>query len=175
MWIKIQEGYLGSEESQVHMRSPSLGFQCQEDKSPQLLAAETSRDWAGRRNFWSSKQFPLKNSHMDSLRLILSELQHQDSSLKGTTGIQGGTEVSGIKAGAERQYSPDRNVGKGYCPFSEPSPHRTTELAVRCHIWDSNNLANTVWPSLEVSRSCPPPNLWAHPSCFAIRMAGLGS
>ena len=43
-WIKIREGYLGSEESQTHTRLPSLGFQCQEGKSPQLLAVKTSRD-----------------------------------------------------------------------------------------------------------------------------------
>ena len=33
-WIKIWEGYLGSEESQPHTRPPSPGFQCQEDKPP---------------------------------------------------------------------------------------------------------------------------------------------
>ena len=36
-WTKIQEGYLGSEESQTHIRIPSPGFQCQEDKSPQAV------------------------------------------------------------------------------------------------------------------------------------------
>ena len=31
-WIKIQKGYLGSEKTQPHTRTPSLGFQCPEDK-----------------------------------------------------------------------------------------------------------------------------------------------
>ena len=39
-WIKIWKGYLRSEESQPHTRPPSPGFQCQEDKSAQLLAAK---------------------------------------------------------------------------------------------------------------------------------------
>ena len=43
-WLKIWEAYLGSEQSQPHTRPPSQGFQCQEDKSQKLLAAETSRD-----------------------------------------------------------------------------------------------------------------------------------
>ena len=43
---------------------------------------------------------------MDLLRLTPSELQHWGSSLKGTSGIQGETEVSGIKARAGGQLSP---------------------------------------------------------------------
>ena len=43
-WIKIWEGYRRSKESQPHIRSPRPGFQHQEDKSPQLLSAKTSRD-----------------------------------------------------------------------------------------------------------------------------------
>ena len=39
-------------------------------------------------------------------RLTLSELQHLDSSLKGTSGIRQGTEVSGIKARAGTHISP---------------------------------------------------------------------
>ena len=88
-WIKIQEGYLKSEESQPHTRPPSPGFQCQEDKSPEILAAKKSRDLVGGRNFQSPKQFHLKNPHMNLLRLTPSELQHWGSSLKGTNGIQG--------------------------------------------------------------------------------------
>ena len=40
---KVWEGYLGSKESQPHTRPTSPGFQGQEDKSPQLLAAKPSR------------------------------------------------------------------------------------------------------------------------------------
>ena len=65
-WIKIREGYLGSKESQPHNRAPSSGFQCQEVKFPELWIPKTSRDYVGGRNFWSPKQFLLKNPHMDS-------------------------------------------------------------------------------------------------------------
>ena len=41
-WIKIWEGYFRSKESQTHTKAPSPGFQCQEDKPPQLLGAKTS-------------------------------------------------------------------------------------------------------------------------------------
>ena len=44
------------------------------------------------------------------LRLAPSELQHQGGNLKGTSGVQGETEVSGIKE------------SRGHCPFAEPSP-----------------------------------------------------
>ena len=65
-WIKIQEGYFVSKESLQHNRPPSPGFQCQEDKSPQLQAAKASKDWVGGRKCWNPKQFLLKNPHMDS-------------------------------------------------------------------------------------------------------------
>ena len=48
-------------------------------------------------------QFLLRNPHMDLLRLPPYELQHWGSSLKGTSGMQEGTEMSGIKARAGRQ------------------------------------------------------------------------
>ena len=48
------------------LQTPSLGFQGQEDKSPQLLAAKTSRDSVSGRNYWIPKQFLLKNPHTDS-------------------------------------------------------------------------------------------------------------
>ena len=49
---------------------------------------------------------------MDLLRLTPSELQHQGSSLKGTRGKQGGTEVSDIKVGAEGQLPPRQKGGQ---------------------------------------------------------------
>ena len=65
-------------------RPTSLGFQCQEDKSPQLPAAKTSWNWVGGRNFWRPKQFLLKNPQQTHLfRLTPSQLQHRGSSLKG--------------------------------------------------------------------------------------------
>ena len=43
-WIKIQEEYLRSEESQKHIRTPNPGFHCQEGESPKLLATKISED-----------------------------------------------------------------------------------------------------------------------------------
>ena len=57
---KIQEGYLRREESPTHTRPPSQEFQSQEAKSPQLLAAKTRGYGVGGKNFWSPKQFLLK-------------------------------------------------------------------------------------------------------------------
>ena len=64
----------------------------------------------------SPKQFLLKNPHTDLLRLNPSELQHQGSSLKGSSSIEGETEVSVIKA------------SRGQCPFSKSYPHRAGKL-----------------------------------------------
>ena len=63
---KIRKGYLGSEESQMHTRPPSPGFQGQEDKCPQLLVATPSRDWDSERNCCCPKQFLLKNPYTES-------------------------------------------------------------------------------------------------------------
>ena len=136
-WINIQEGYLGSEESQLYTRAPSPSFQCWEDRSLYPLAEKTSRDWVSGRNFWSPKQFHLKNPHMNLLRLTPSDLQHQGSSLKGTSGIQGGTEVSGIKAGAGGSFLTDRKVGRGHCPFLNPLPTKPES-------WQVNAISETI-------------------------------
>ena len=42
-WIKIQEGYLRSEENPGPHQDPNPGFQDREDKSSQLLATKTKR------------------------------------------------------------------------------------------------------------------------------------
>ena len=142
------------------MRSPrsTPGFQCLEYKSPQLPAQDSSaRDISP--HFWlqkpagtelveettgapsSSSMRTHTQTHL--LRLIPSELQHQGSSLKGTSDRQGETEVSGIKA------------SRGHCPFAKPSPNRASKLVI--------NLANTVRPALEIPRGSVPPNLQTHP------------
>ena len=116
-WIKIQEGYRGSEESQPHTRPPSPGSQCQEEKSPNFwLQKPAGTEAVDDRNFWSPKQFPLKNPHTDLLRLMPSELQWWGSKWKGIRDVQGGTEVSGIKA------------SRGHGPFSKPSTHTAGKL-----------------------------------------------
>ena len=112
MWIKIWERYLRIEESQTHTRSPSPGCQCQEDNSPQLLAAKTSGDWvtgALSISSWGTHT----QTHL--LKFNPSELQHQGSSLKVSSGIQARTEMSGIK------------VSRSHCPFSKPSPPQSPQ------------------------------------------------
>ncbi|KAF6095163.1 hypothetical protein HJG60_012130 [Phyllostomus discolor] len=110
-WMTIQEGCLRSEEPQTPP-PPGQGSSARK-KSPH--------------NFWLQKPAGIelveeaagphrclvKNPHM--LRLTLSELQHWGSSLKGTSGVQGENEVSGIK------------VTRGSCPFFKPSPHRASK------------------------------------------------
>ena len=49
------------------------------------------------RNCWVPGKFLFNGPPMYILRLILSELQYWNSSLKGTRGMQGGTEVSGTR------------------------------------------------------------------------------
>ena len=87
-------------------QAPSTGFQCQEGKSPKLLAANTSGNRVRGRNFWSPKQFLLKNPHMDSPTQTHSLWapapgrwleEHQGGGLRGTSGMQGEAEVSDIR------------------------------------------------------------------------------
>ena len=64
---------------------------------------------------------------MDLLRLICSEIQHWDSSSKGTRDIQEGTEVSDIRAKAGRSaFSQTEVLKEAIVPSLSPSP---TELA----------------------------------------------
>ena len=155
IFFKIQERYLGSEECQPHIRPPSPGFQCQEDKSPWILSANTSRDWVSERKFWNPKKFPLKAPQMNLLRLTPSELQHEGSSLKGTNGIQGETEVSDIEVGVGEQLSPTQKGGQRPSSFFWTLSHKATEPAGWCHFWDSSKLANTVFPALDSQKLCP--------------------
>ena len=66
------------------------------------------------------------------LGLIPSELQHWGSSLKGTRGIQGGTDMSGTKAGGGGQLSPRHKSGqRPFVPLlsptaTEPQSHRAS-------------------------------------------------
>ena len=53
--------------------------------------------------------------------------------------------------------------------------HPCTEPESWYDIWDSINLANTLWPALEIPRDSIPPSLPAHHSYFSIWMASFGS
>ena len=57
-------------------------------------------------------------------------------------------------------------------PFLGPPPQ--SPPVGWCHIWDSINLANPVWPTLEIPRDSAPHDLQSHKSCFSIWIAGLG-
>ena len=160
-WIKIWEGYLESKESQLHNRSSSPGFHCQEGKSPQLLATKTRGDWVGGRNCWSPNQFLLKN---------LNRLNCSDS-----LPLSSSTRVAAWKAPVvyrEKLKCLTSRRAEAIVPLLSP-PH--TEPISWCHIWDSINLANSIWPTLEIPRISAPPYLPAHSSCFSIWMDGLGS
>ena len=61
-----------------------------------------------------SQAVPLKEPTMDLLRLTPFELQHWGSSLKDTSGIQIGTGVSGIKAGAGSLLRPAVACFRGF-------------------------------------------------------------
>ena len=121
MVYKNLGGYLRSEESEHHSR---FLIQCSVPGrlTPITSGCKNKLGFSQWENCWSPRQFLLKNLHICLVRLTPCGLQHWDSSLKGTHAIQGGTEVSGIKA------------SRGHCPFSEPSPHRATELTSWCHI-----------------------------------------
>ena len=65
---------------------------------------------------------PLKRPMPDLFRCTSSELQHQQgTSLKGTSSLWGGSEISGIRARAGEQLSPRQKVGRneGYTNGNE--------------------------------------------------------
>ena len=125
-WINIREGYLENEESQPHNRPPAQGSSVGKINPISPSGTKTSGDWVGRRNFWSPKQCLLKGLFEDLLRFTPSELQHWGSSLKGTSGIQGGAGVSGIKVKGGDSFLPGRKAGRGHFPFLNP-PHTETQ------------------------------------------------
>ena len=63
------------------------------------------------------QEVPLKKTHTwtDLLRLTPSGLRHRRGGLRGTSGMLGEAEGSGIK------------VSRGHCPFSRLSTHRATD------------------------------------------------
>ena len=100
MWIKIREEYLGNKESQPHTRAPQARVPVPGSKFPITCGCKNEQGLGQWKKFWSPKQFLLKNPHIALISLTSSELQHWGSSLKGTSGTQGETDVSGIKVRA---------------------------------------------------------------------------
>ena len=103
-------------------------------RSPSPTPGPPAQDSSARKisphNFWLQKpvgiesveetagflSIPNKDMHTDLLRLTPCDLQQWDSSLKGTSGMEGETEVSGIM------------VNRGHCPFVKPSHNRVSKL-----------------------------------------------
>ena len=106
-WIKIERDMSG-----VRDPSPTPDYPAQ-GSSTRKISPKTSgckNQWGLEqwRKLWDSQAFPLEGPTTDLglLRLTPSGLQHRGSSWKDTCSIQGGTEVSGIKARAGGQLFP---------------------------------------------------------------------
>ena len=120
----------------THVDKNSGGMDILGAKSPRPTPGPPAQDSRARKisphNFWLQSPLGIESveeaagalsssswgSHTQThlLRLMPSEIQHWGGSLKGTSGTQGETEVSGIWA------------SRGYCLFAEPSPHRAGRL-----------------------------------------------
>ena len=103
---KDPEGYLRGKESQLHTRTPTRGSSARKISPHNFRLLKPVGIESVEENSGAPSK-PSKRTHTQ----IYSELQHQGSSLKGTSGIQGGTEMSGIKARAEGQLSPKQKDG----------------------------------------------------------------
>ena len=147
--------------SGAHTSPHNPRFQCQEGKSPQLLAVKTSGDWVDRGDCWSPKQFLLGNPLMNS-RMQIGSLWASAPQWQLCTRVVYREILKCLALGQAESIV--------LC-----WAHLPTELVSWYHIWDSINLANIVWLTWEIHRSSTPPNLWAHSSRFSIRMACLGS
>ena len=96
--------------------------------------------------YWGPRQFLLKGSCTDLLRLTPSELQHLGSNSKGTRDIQGEAELSDIWARARGTgFSQTEVLAEVIVPLLSPPP---TESADRFHIGVTINLAYTPQPTL---------------------------
>ena len=111
---KIREGYLGSEKSQTNIRLLSSARKISPYnfwlRKPADIESVQKAAGALSNSSWGTDT----QTHL--LRLAPSELQHWRSRLKGTSGIQGETEVSGI------------GMSRGHCLFTECPHHPPTEL-----------------------------------------------
>ena len=108
----------------VRSPSPTLGLPTQGSSARKTsshnlwLKIQTGLSWW--KKLWCSKQFLLKNPHMGLIRLTPSEILHRGTSLNGTSGIQGGTEVSGIKVEAGGVFSQTARWAEAGVPFLSP-------------------------------------------------------
>ena len=123
-----------------------------------------------------SLAFLLKGLLIDLLRLTHSELQHWDTSSKGTKDIWGETELSDIKVMAGgAAFSHTKVLAEVIVPFLTPPP---TEPSGRCYSWVSISLAKTVallwwFPETLPYHTCRLTK--AISSGFSIQTTSLGS
>ena len=155
-WIKVWEEYLGSKGTQPHTRPPSPGYQCQEEKPPELLAVKTSGIEVGGKQLLDSLAVPLTGPKVNLLRHIpLSSSTTGVAAWKAPVAYR--EEMKYLSSGQDLGDSslPDRKVGRGHCCFFEPSPHRATQPAGRDHIWDSITWLTLFAPSRCLSKTPP--------------------
>ena len=144
---KIWEGYLRSKESLPHTWPCSPGLQCRKI-SPYNFWLQKP---VGTESVEESSGVPSSSSwrvHTGTYSYLFPLSSSTKAVGWGHQCHMRGTVMSGINVTAGGHLFWDRKEDKGHCFFSEPSPHRTTEPAGGCHIWDSINLANTVCRTL---------------------------
>ena len=122
-WIKIQEGCLGSKESQNHTRLPDQGSNARKINPHNFwlqkpVEIESVEEAAGvpSSSSWGTYSW----THL--FRLTPSELQHWGSSLKGTSGTQGGTEMSRISNFKGTAFFQTERQAKAIVSFLNPPP-----------------------------------------------------
>ena len=150
-WIKTQEGYHGSAETQPDTRPGDSGFQCQTDKFPWLPA--TKKLWG--LNWWKK--------HLESQTVPLKECTHELTQTHSLWVPAVGEELERHQWHTGRNWSV-WHQGKSWetafsliekqaeviSPFWTLPP-QNYRVSGGYHIWDSINLANTVCPTLEIS------------------------
>ena len=120
-WIKIWEGYLGSEQSQPHARPHSPGFKHLEHKSPLLLTVKTSGGRDSRRNCWVFRRLRLKGPN--NLRKYANPrtLGFSTRATGGRATVAYREWVKWLEVGQVPNTPPKARQWHG--PLSEPSPH----------------------------------------------------
>ena len=120
-WIKIRRKQL-----EPQTRSPSPGFQCQEDKLPQLLAIKTSGSWGSGRNCWIFRRVHLKGLHRLWMYIKLPTLGFTTRAIAGRVPVIYRKWVKWLEMGQVLGKPPETRQWN--CPLSGPfPPHRATE------------------------------------------------
>ena len=124
---KSQERYLRSEQSQPQARPHSPESQHRDDRSPSLLAVETSGGWGGRRNCRIFRRVYLKDWNRLKMYAIPrhSGTHHQGNSWKGTSHIWEVGEMTENGTSAGQTF---RSQAMALSPLQALPPHKTIKL-----------------------------------------------